>query len=97
MHLQLARELEAAKARVEEEVLATVHIATGLETRLRAAKDDAEAAQEAAVLAQQKAQQVLAAHANRCSFAAVIHTMHACIWREHLWWHCSRAACTLQP
>ena len=86
MHLQLARELEAAKARVEEEVLATVHIATGLETRLRAAKGEAEAAQEAAVLAQQRAQQVAAALLNHMLPGLLLPmARHACLLREPSW------------
>lgn len=56
--VQLTKELEAAKARVEEEVIATVHIATGLEARLRQAKQDADSAQQQALQADQRANQV---------------------------------------
>jgi len=56
--LQLTKELEAAKARVEDEVIATVHIATGLEGRLRQAKLDAALAQQQAQQADQRANQV---------------------------------------
>lgn len=54
---QLTKELEAAKARVEDEVIATVHIATQLEGRLRQAKQDADLAQQQAQQAQQRANQ----------------------------------------
>ncbi|KAL3131337.1 hypothetical protein ABBQ38_000625 [Trebouxia sp. C0009 RCD-2024] len=54
---QLTKELEAAKARVEDEVIATVQIATQLEGRLRQAKQDADLAQQQAQQAQQRATQ----------------------------------------
>lgn len=57
--MQLTKELEAAKARVEDEVIATVQIATKLEGRLRQAKQDADLAQQQAQQAQQRASQVL--------------------------------------
>ena len=56
--LQLTKELEASKARVEDEVIATVQIATGLEGRLRQAKQDADLAQQQALQADQRANQV---------------------------------------
>ena len=56
--VQLTKELEAAKARVEEEVIATVHIATSLEARLRQAKLEADLAQQQAQQADQRANQV---------------------------------------
>lgn len=54
---QLTKELEAGKARVEDEMIATVHIATGLEARLRQAKQDADLAQQQAQQAEQRANQ----------------------------------------
>ncbi len=57
--MQLTKELEAGKARVEDEMIATVHIATGLEARLRQAKLDADLAQQRAHQADQRANQVL--------------------------------------
>lgn len=57
--MQLTKELEAAKARVEDEVIATVQIATQLEGRLRQAKQDADLAQQQAQQAQQRVNQVL--------------------------------------
>ena len=60
--VQLANELEAAKARVEDEVIATVRIATGLEGRLRQAKLDAELAQQQAHQAEQRADLVSCLH-----------------------------------
>ena len=56
--MQLTKELEAGKARVEDEMIATVHIATGLEARLRQAKLDADLAQQQAQQADQRANQV---------------------------------------
>ena len=56
--VQLTKELEAAKARVEDEVIATVQIATSLEGRLRQAKQDADLAQQEAQQADQRAKQV---------------------------------------
>ena len=57
MCVQLTKDLEAGKARVEDEVIATVQIATQLEARLRQAKQDAELAQQQAQQAQQRANQ----------------------------------------
>ncbi|KAL0020506.1 hypothetical protein WJX79_001917 [Trebouxia sp. C0005] len=54
---QLTRELEAGKARVEDEMIATVHIVTGLEARLRQAKLEADLAQQQAQQADQRANQ----------------------------------------
>ena len=65
--VQLTKELEAAKARVEDEVIATVQIATKLEGRLRQAKRDADLAQQQAQQAQQRANQVL------CCILVVLH------------------------
>ena len=56
--VQLTKELEAAKARVEDEMVATVQIATGLEARLRQAKAEADLAQQQAQQADQRAMQV---------------------------------------
>lgn len=67
MCVQLTKELEAAKARVEDEVIATVQIATKLEGRLRQAKQDADLAQQQAQQAQQRANQV------RCCILVVLH------------------------
>lgn len=57
--MQLAKELEAGKARVEEEVIATASIATGLEARLRQARQEALQAQQQAQQADLRATQVL--------------------------------------
>ena len=57
--MQLTKEFEAAKARVEDEVIATVQIATKLEGRLRQAKQDTDLAQQQAQQAEQRANQVL--------------------------------------
>ena len=73
--MQLTKELEAGKARVEDEMIATVHIATGLEARLRQAKLDADLAQQQAQQADQRANQVLHCASPSCLFtlfAAVI-------------------------
>lgn len=72
--MQLTKELEAGKARVEDEMIATVHIATGLEARLRQAKQDADLAQQQAQQAEQRANQVLHCASPSCcsSFAAVL-------------------------
>ena len=56
--MQLTKELEAAKARVEDEMIATVQIATGLEGRLREARAEADLAQQQAQQADQRAHQV---------------------------------------
>ena len=56
--VQLTKELEAAKARVEDEMIATVQIATSLEGRLRQAKQEADLAQQQAQQADQRANQV---------------------------------------
>lgn len=57
--MQLAKELETAKARVEEEVIATAGIATGLESRLRQARQEALLAQQQGQQAELRATQVL--------------------------------------
>ncbi len=56
MLLQVAHELEEAKARLEEELIATARIVTQLETKLRAAQARVYAAEEAAELAHARAQ-----------------------------------------
>ena len=66
--MQLTKELEAGKARVEDEMIATVHIATGLEARLRQAKQDADLAQQQAQQAEQRANQVLHCASPSCLF-----------------------------
>ncbi len=54
---QLAAEAEAARARVEEEVLATARIATGLEARLSAARAEADFALREALAANERCTQ----------------------------------------
>ena len=66
--VQLTKELEAGKARVEDEIIATVHIATGLEARLRQAKLEADLAQQRAQQADQRANQVLHCSSPSCLF-----------------------------
>lgn len=66
--MQLTRELEAGKARVEDEMIATVHIVTGLEARLRQAKLEADLAQQQAQQADQRANQVLHCSSPSCLF-----------------------------
>ena len=58
VELQIAAKLEEEKCRVEAEVLATARIATGLETRLRAAQSAQEAANAQAAAALQQAADV---------------------------------------
>ena len=55
---QLAAEAEAARARVEEEVLATARIATGLEARLANARAEADSALREALAANERCSQV---------------------------------------
>ena len=57
---QLVAEADGGRARVEEEVLATARIATGLEARLRAARAEVEAAQRDALAANDRCSQVMA-------------------------------------
>ena len=64
--MQLTKELEAGKARVEDEMIATVRIATGLEARLRQAKLDADLAQQQAQQADQRANQVVHCSSPSC-------------------------------
>lgn len=56
--LQLAAEAEAAKARVEGELLATAKIASSMEARLREAQAAADAARSAAASADRRAYEV---------------------------------------
>ncbi len=61
--VQLTKELEAGKARVEDEI-----IATGLEACLRQAKLEADLAQQRAQQADQRANQVLHCSSPSCLF-----------------------------
>eukprot|EP00884_Botryococcus_braunii_P010591 jgi/Botrbrau1/19533/Bobra.0035s0028.1 len=55
---QIAAEQEAGKIRAQEEVVATARVATSLEQRLREAMASRDHAQEAAVIAQRRVQEV---------------------------------------
>ena len=57
--MQIAKELESERARVEDEIIATVRIATSLEARLQSANAARAAAEYAASVAEQRAVEVL--------------------------------------
>ena len=61
-HLQIAKELEAERAKVEEQVVATVRIATSLEARLQAAHAAKDAAEHLASVSERRAAEVSHTH-----------------------------------
>ena len=56
--MQIAKDLEVERAKVEEEVVATVRIATSLEARLQAANSFRANAEHMASLAEKRAAEV---------------------------------------
>jgi hypothetical protein len=84
--MQLTKELEAGKARVEDEMIATVHIATGLEARLRQAKLDADLAQQQAQQADQRANQVLHRSSQSCMITFCISAFAVSSVASNLLW-----------
>ena len=57
--MQIASGLEADRARLEEEVVATVRIATNLESRLQAANQARQKAEGASTAAESRAREVI--------------------------------------